>query len=336
MSRSLTVVTAPPGLTVQDLGRPGWLAQGVPQGGAADRLALAEGAALLGQEVGTAALEMAAGGVFRASADMRIALTGAPARAEVDGRRLAWNASHLLHRDAQLAVSAPARGVWSYLHLGGGIATPPQLGSRAAHLSLGLGLRIEAGAALPLGDDPGGPTEMRLEIADRCGGGPVRILPGVHTALFSEDDRARFAATGFRRGARGNRQGIALDHDGALFAAQGQLDLVSEVVVPGDVQMTGSGQPYVLLPECQTIGGYPRIGTVAPVDLPRVAQAPPGAPLRFDFVTLEAALADHATPDDWVRRLARAVQPLRRDPADIPDLLSYTLVSGVTAGDPPP
>ena len=95
MTRALIVHACGPGVTVQDAGRPGYLGYGVSRGGAADRLALAEGAALLAQSGALAALELAGmGGEFEAGEDLRIALTGAPMRASLDGRRLAWHASH--------------------------------------------------------------------------------------------------------------------------------------------------------------------------------------------------------------------------------------------------
>ena len=82
MSRALSVHSTGPSVTVQDHGRPGYLAFGLSRGGGADRLALFEGAALLGQDTGHGALELAGmGGEFEASEDMRIALTGAPMRA---------------------------------------------------------------------------------------------------------------------------------------------------------------------------------------------------------------------------------------------------------------
>ena len=86
MSAHLTILRAGPGLTVQDLGRPGYLDMGLSRGGAVDRLALAEGAALLGQADSLAAVEMAGmGGEFQADQDLRIALTGARMRAQIDG-----------------------------------------------------------------------------------------------------------------------------------------------------------------------------------------------------------------------------------------------------------
>ena len=86
MRAMLTIKKAGPGLTLQDRGRPGNLIHGLSRGGAADALALAEGALLLGQAPDRAALEMAGmGGEFEVSAPVRIALTGAPMRADIDG-----------------------------------------------------------------------------------------------------------------------------------------------------------------------------------------------------------------------------------------------------------
>jgi 5-oxoprolinase (ATP-hydrolysing) subunit C len=334
MSRALILHETGPGVTVQDLGRPGWLAEGLSRGGAADRLALLEGAALLGQGAENAALEMAGfGGVFEATERMRIALTGAPMAARVGERALEWNAVHVIAPGERLAIGGARTGVYGYLHVGGGIATEPVLGSRAAHLAARILGRLRAGVRLPVGPDPDpGAAELRLEAAARCEGGEVRLLPVPQTLLFAEDDRRRFEDTVFTRDRRGNRQGVRLSFDGAPFLGEAGLSLVSEVVQPGDVQMTGDGAPYVLLPECQTTGGYPRIGTVLPCDLPRVAQAAPGTALRFRFVSLDEALALHRTEAETLADLRRRLRPMVRSAEDIPDLLGYQLISGVTAG----
>lgn len=334
MTRALIVHDAGPGVTVQDLGRPGFLSVGLSRGGAADRLALAEGAALLGQPV-AAALEMAGlGGTFEATEPLRIALTGAPMPVRAGDRPLDWNASHLIHPGERLVIGGARAGVYGYLHVAGGLATEPLMGSRAAHLTARISGRLGAGETLPVGPDPAPDTPpMRLDAPDRCRGGTVRLLPTPQTALFSEADRDRLERTAFTRDPRGNRQGVRLAFEGAPFTTAGQLALVSEVVQPGDVQMTGDGAPYVLMPECQTTGGYPRIGTVHPDDLPLVAQAAPGTALRFRFVSVDEALADHPTPDETRAALRRRLSPLVRQPGDIGDLLGYQLISGVTDGD---
>ncbi|MGE4325147.1 MAG: biotin-dependent carboxyltransferase family protein [Pseudodonghicola sp.] len=329
MSR-LHVLRAGPACTVQDMGRPGYLDRGLSRGGAADRLALAEGAALLGQSADLATLELAGlGGVFRAEGDLRIALTGAPMAAEIDGSPLAWNASHLLRDGEVLTLGAVRRGSYGYLHLGGGIDTPVVLGARATHLAAGLGRALAAGDVLPVGGDPGRRSGLRLEVEDRFGGGTIRLIAGFQTPLFAAATIARFEATTFVRSPRASRMGMALDSEGEGFVAEGQRSILSEVILPGDVQMTGDGRPFVLLPECQTTGGYPRIGTVIPSDLPKVAQTPPGAPLRFVFVSREEALAAEMRQAAHLAALPGAVAPLVRDPRDIPDLLGYQLIGGV-------
>lgn len=331
MSRMLHILGAGPAVTVQDGGRPGYLAYGLSRGGAADRLALAEGAALLGQPEGLAALEMAGfGGTFAVTEPVRIALTGAPMRAALDGVALVWNASHLLLPGQRLTIGAAEAGVYGCLSLGGGIATEPLLGGRATHLTAGLGRAVAAGDRLGLGADKGEGVGLRLEAPGHAGGGRVRVLPTAQTEMFSPEDRERFEATEFRRDPAGNRQGVRLA-GGEAFATKGQRSLLSEIVEPGDIQMTGDGVPYVLLAECQTMGGYPRIASVVPDDLPIVAQAAPGDRLRFRFVTLEEALADYRARRPG-GRLRVPVRPLLRDPREIPDLLSYQLISGMTDG----
>ena len=334
MSRSLVVHRSGPGLSVQDRGRTGWLSQGLSRGGAADALALAEGAVLLGQSRDCAALEMAGtGGTFEATETMRIALTGAPMRASIEGAPLAWGASHVLPAGQRLEIGPALAGVFGYLHVGGGFATPPVLGSRSAHVAAGIGVRPAPGTELPVGPDrAGAETGLRLPDGDRFQGGEVRVLPGPQTGFFASEEIARFAATTFRRDARGNRQGVALLGEGEGFHTTAGLSIVSEIVMPGDIQIIGDGTPVVLMTECQTTGGYPRIGTVLPCDLPRVAQAPPGSRLSLRFVDHPEALAAERAAAEALRTLSGRLERLVRDPRDIRDLLSYQLIGGMVAG----
>ncbi|MDJ0858056.1 MAG: urea amidolyase, partial [Dinoroseobacter sp.] len=247
MSRSLCVKRSAPGLTVQDLGRRGYLSYGVSQGGAADPLALAEGAALLGQEPDSAAIEMASvGGVFEASEDLRIALTGAPMQCAVDGERLRWNASHLLPAGATLTIGSAKAGNFGYLSLGGGLLLPEIMGAQSAHIAAGISGVIETGTALPIGPDPRSRVGVTLDPAPRFEGGVVRVVPSLQTDLFESVEIARFEATEFRRDVRSNRMGAKLTFDGHGFASEAGLSILSEVIVPGDIQITGDGTPFVL------------------------------------------------------------------------------------------
>lgn len=333
--RPLNVRQGGPQLTVQDLGRLGFRAMGLSRGGAADRRALFEGAALLGQPSDCAAIEMAgAGGVFEAGADLRIALTGAAMSAEIDGQAVPWNASVPLPAGARLKVGGAKTGVYGYLHVGGGFETPSRLGSRSVHLAAGLGTALADGDALEVGPDAaGGETGYRLPDDDRFSGGTVRIVESLQTDRFSPEDRARFEATEFVRDRRGNRMGVRFAHNAEGFFAEGGLSVLSEAIVPGDIQVTGDGSPFVLLAECQTTGGYPRIGTVIPADLPRVVQAGIGAKLRFVFVSAEEATEIARVERGRLSNLGQTRERLVTRVEDVPDLLTRQLISGVTRGD---
>ncbi len=335
MSRQLTILQAGPGHTVQDLGRPGYLASGLSRGGAADKQALYEGAALLGQDPALAAIEMAGlGGSFVTSEALRIALTGAPMVARrSDGSLLRWNASHLLPAGETLIIGAVQAGSYGYLHVAGGIETQARLGSRSAHLAAGLGAVLQTGDVLPVGTDGGGNVDMTLEPEPRLDGGTLHFVPSLQTALFGAAELARFQQVGFTRDSRANRMGVRLLPEGEGFALDGGLSVLSEVIAPGDIQITGDGTPFVLMSECQTTGGYPRIGSVLPSDLARVAQAQTGARFSFTQVSLADAVAIERRAKEERLRLRARLTPLLRDPSSLRDLLSYQLVSGVTAGD---
>lgn len=328
---SLRVLRIGPACTIQDRGRAGYLDQGLSRSGAADLIALHEGAALLGQSPELAALEMAGmGGEFEATQDMRIALTGAPMECSIDGAPAVWNASHQLLNGQRLSLGAVTRGSYGYLHLGGGIATELFLASRAVHLTAKVGQAVQVGDVLPCGPDSGD-AGQKLPQWDRLQGGTLHVVRSFQSNLFDEATLTRFEQTEFNRGLRANRMGMQLDSDGEGFAAKGQLNILSEVITPGDIQMTGTGNPFILLSECQTTGGYPRIATVLPCDLPRAAQTPAGGAIRFKFVTLDEAAELQAAFARDLARLPSKTEALVRDPHDISDLLSYQLISGVVS-----
>jgi allophanate hydrolase len=189
---------------------------------------------------------------------------------------------------------------------------------------------------LPLGPASGARAGNVITVEPRLDGGEIRVVPSIQTVQFAEDTLERFQSTPFSRDPRGNRQGVRMAFEGEGFFADGGLSVVSEVITEGDIQITGDGAPYVLMCECQTTGGYPRIGTVIPSDLPRVAQAPAGASLTFRFVTLDEAREIEAKDRAARKTLPGKVRPLVRDPHEMQDLLSFQLVSGaVSATDDP-
>lgn len=333
----LEVISAGPTMAVQDLGRPGYIAQGLTQSGVMDVDAAWEAAALLGWDTPRPLIEMSGmGGSFTATEDIRFALTGGAMVAMIDAEPIAWNAAHLLPKGATLSIGGAKQGTYGYFAPAGGIAQTPVMGSLASHISAGIGAVLAASDRLPLGDAPTDRGALTLSPIDRFGGGTLRVVPSMQTDRFDTETRARFEQTEFRRDSRANRQGVRMDPGGEGFFADGQLNIVSEVIVSGDIQITGDGAPFVLMAESQTTGGYPRIGTVIPADLPRAAQAKAGDAIHFEFITLDEARQIETRHRADRKALKNRAHPLFRAPANIKDLLSYQLVSGAISATADP
>jgi antagonist of KipI len=273
--------------TVQDLGRRGHRAAGVPLGGAMDTFALRVANLLVGNPEDAAALECTLLGpelVF--SADTVIALGGT----DFDGLA-AWQPM-VVHAGERVKLGATRRGCRGYLAVAGGVDVPPVLGSRSTYLRGGFG--GFQGRALRDGDVVTAPDVSR-HVTDHWRI-DARILPAysaaptvrvVRGAQLDDFGVALFEAE-FKILPQSDRMGIRLG--GAKLARIGAVELASSAVVPGTVQVPPDGQPIILMADAQTIGGYPQAANVISVDLPLVAQLRPGDRVRFAEAPLDEAL----------------------------------------------
>lgn len=332
---TVEILTAGPMLTVQDAGRFGLRHMGVSPAGPIDRAAMALANVLVGNDSGAAALEFAGpAGSFRSTRLVRFAVAGADCAMKIDQRVILPGESHLLHPGETLIIGIPKGAVWAYLALSGSIESPLVLGSRSTHLRSGLGGRaLRAGDHLPLkGADDGNRTCVRLTAQLQNYGfdrelGAIRIIPGPQDDYFAPEVFARLTSGDFTVTAHRDRMAMVLGGQ-SLPAFRGH-DIVSDGTVPGSVQVPGSGTPLVLLAESQTTGGYPKVGTVASVDLARLAQMPVGARFRFVLVS-----RNHAE-DLWLvqqQRLSRVLAGLATKPHAFlrsEYLLSCNLISGI-------
>lgn len=270
--------------TVQDLGRPGYESSGVSPGGAVDRAALRMANLLVGNEENAAALEMCVTGpILKFHAPATIALT------QFQARPRSVNAGEIID------LSRLCGGVRAYLAIAGGIHVPQVLGSASTDLRAGFGgyggRALQAGDRLEIGTPGRIPAGRNWHIATR-GAKPeieLRFLSGMQSEWFSEAALRQFQATTYQLTPNGDRMGARLV--GAALELTTPREMQSQAVACGSVQVPPDGQPIILLAERQTIGGYPQIGHVISVDLPRLACAWPGTRIRFREVTWDEARA---------------------------------------------
>ncbi len=334
MSAALRVLAPGPMTTLQDGGRVGWLRFGVAQSGALDPRALAAANLLAGNRPDEGALEMTlAGGEFAAEGGpVRIALAGCDMRATIDGAAAAPGRSHTLAAGSVLRIGAARSGARAYLAAAGGFAAEPVFGSVATHLRSGIGgfsgRALAAGDVLTLSGAPEGP-ELSLAAPPPPSHPRVRIVLGPQDDGFTEAALAALLGAEYRVTPRADRMGCRLE--GKRLEHRADFNIVSDGVASGSIQVPGDGQPIILLADRQTTGGYPKIATVIGADLPALGQARPGDILRFEAVTLDAAVAARRALRAWLDALPALVAPV--GVLDSERLLRTNLISGVSGGE---
>ncbi len=272
--------------TVQDGGRRGYRADGVPLGGAMDSFALRMGNLLVGNPEDAAALEFTLlGPALEFTEDTIVAVTGGDF-----GALPLWQSIRVPAKTL-VTFTAARRGCRGYLAVAGGIDVPPVLGSTSTYLPARLG-GFE-GRALRDGDILHAPTLCR-RLVNHWHIDP-RILPAYSAAPLlrvvrgaqASDFGRTFFDSAYQATTQSDRMGLRLK--GPVLARRANAELGSSTVAPGTIQVPADGQPIILMADAQTIGGYPQLAHVIAVDLPLVAQLQPGDTLTFTEVTVEEA-----------------------------------------------
>lgn len=288
-----------PGLctTFQDAGRAGYQHIGVPVNGPMDALAQQMANLLVGNSLQHGTLEMTLiGPTLRFDAAALIAIAGADLGATLAGQPLSPNQAVRIQPGAILTFGQRKVGARAYLAVAGGFTVEQVLGSvstyrRGAYHGV-LGRTLMAGDRLGFASSFRNPPRVVLPSVltrsiEREADAPVRILPGGEWQAFTEEARHDLLTGEYSIGSDSERMGYRLL--GAALALERPLELLSEAVTFGTVQVPPSGQPIVLMADRQTTGGYPRIANVISADLPLLAQRLPGERVRFQLTTLQTA-----------------------------------------------
>ena len=311
--------------TVQDGGRHGWQRIGVPVCGALDREWLHVANLLCGNAPDEAALEIThSGPLLEVMAhSVRIAAAG-----DVELQRIAadgtatdlqpWR-SAVLQDGERLQVGRVRGGLRAVIAVEGGAGVDPLLGSRStclrAHFG-GVQGRPLHRAWLPLRRDYAGHhPDMQLDgtalhdaqLTAR-GESPIRVVLGPQQDAVTPDSLDALLTTRMLVSHRSDRTGLRLD--GLRLRHGGAAEIDSEGCAAGSVQVPGGGQPIVLLADRGTTGGYPKVATVASVDLPRLARLRPGDTVRLEAVDVAGAEALRRERERTLDALAAALRPV--------------------------
>ena len=314
--------------TIQDMGRYLYLSQAVPISGPMDTLSARIANKALYNEDNAAVIEFTyANAEFVAETDSLIAYAGDGAILKHNDKELPAGRPVFIPCGTKIRLTNNNLGSRTYLAIAGGWDVPEILGSRSTYLIAALGGL--QGRTLQVNDilssiEQLNPvtqsilisltgdniaytdwslTRQRLLPADRK---TIRVIPGREYNWFESKSIAGFLSTPHTLSLRSNRMGYHLE--GAVIERAIKDELLSTAVAPGTIQVTGNGSLVILMVDCQTTGGYPRIAQVAAVDLPLCGQLKPGDGIYFKEISHSEAEMLYIEREKQLQRLGNAVK----------------------------
>jgi antagonist of KipI len=293
------VYVVKPGMltTIQDLGRWGYQARGVPVAGPMDSCSHRLANALVGNDESAATLEITLVGPELEFGDERlVAVAGAEFELSLDGRPVPVRTPFLCPTQSHLRFGARQKGARAYLAVSGGVAAPSVLGSRSTHVLSAMGgingRALRAGDLVPLGDTAGVAAPHRTAepvVPLPQGQARLRVLPGPQAEYFSDDALDVLQSAPYAITQQSDRMAFRLEGP-RLSHARG-ADIISDATPLGVLQVPASGQPILLMADRQTTGGYPKIATVIAADMPLAGQLGPGDRIAFAVCSPRKAMA---------------------------------------------
>ncbi len=319
MSAQVKVLSGGLSTTVQDLGRTGRYAIGMPPSGAMDQFSFRVANMLVGNDEGAAALEATyIGPTLEFTDDRAVAVTGGDASVTLNGDPVAMWARIRVRPGDVLAFGMITTGARPYVAVSGGIDVPEYLGSRSTYTLIGLGghegRTLADGDVLPVGDAPApdGDAEVPAGLVPQFSSDvEVRAVVGLCSYRLTEQALDSFLGTPWRITKDADRVGYRLrggtldfvEREQPLGAGSDAANVVDLGYPLGSVQVPGGDEPIVLLGDAVTGGGYVTIATVISVDRDLFGQAKTGDTIRFRSVGIDEALAARSESTEHLDRI---------------------------------
>lgn len=336
MTARFKVLHAGPFISVQDNGRIGYQRYGVTASGAMDRFSYLMANVAVDNNSTNAAIEISLGGLEIQCTEGSVAgaLAGGSFNITLDGKRLTSCSTFVLQAGSVLRVRPGDWGSWCYLALAGDLQSSSWLGSQSVHLNSGL-----CGGPLQAGDD--------FEVTDPVSALQLegnfhavdvlkpktllRAVLGPQDRFFEQASIDALFSEEFVISADYNRMGVRLNGPSLKIAAK--LDMPSEPIARGSLQVPGHGDPLLLLADHQTTGGYPKIATIISCDQDNFTQLRSGDRVRFECIDVHQAV--EATREAHKARL-KVLESFALNSVSLEERLANSnLISGVTDASSP-
>lgn len=309
---NISVMTAGMLTTLQDGGRKGYQASGFSVSGCMDKESMQIANMLVNNQLDEAVLEMQyLGGTFCFEGETYVALAGADMEPELNGIRVANYFAIKVKAGDVLTCHRAVSGRFGYLAVAGGFDVPDVLGSKSTNLKCKIGgfqgRALQSGDTLLVKQETDWLLNEYLKetepiVFDQSV--QLHVIEGPQEEMFTDKGLQDFYSATYQVTDQSDRMGYRLD--GIPVEAKNGVDIISDGIVEGAVQVPSSGLPMILLADRQTTGGYAKIGTVISVDLPKFVQCMPGSSIHFERISTADAVELYQKQEKRIKKLCKA------------------------------
>lgn len=300
--------------TIQDAGREGYQDAGFSVSGVMDYRAFRMANMLLGNREGEAVLEASLmGPKIMFTQDNLFTVTGGDLDAKLNGKKIELYAVQLGRKGDVLEFGFAREGARAYIAFAGGMDIPMVMGSKSTNLKCRIGgfqgRKLEAGDELTFSEPKTTLKNMykRYEHVREYHQREIilRVVMGPQEDYFTEKGIAAFLESEYRVSEENDRMGCRML--GPAIESRAGVDIISDGIALGSIQIPKSGMPIIMMADRQTTGGYAKIATVIRVDIPKLAQRVTGDRIHFQQVTVEEAARLLKKEERELRRFYRRV-----------------------------
>ena len=275
---------------IEDFGRYGLCDKGITNSGVMDEYAYMALNSLLQNQPNTNCIEITMGGLkLEARGSCVIAVTGADARFCINSvKQNIWR-THNIKKGDILEFGYAKNGVKIYFGVKGGFHREKELDSNSTTLKEGIGQSLKKGNLLSFSHDETQDYSILLKekfIPSYPKELEIRVVLGYQDSFFKSKEIEKFFSQTYTISPQFNRMGYRLEGEPIKCEIGG---IISEGISFGAIQIPKDGKPIILLKERQTIGGYPKIGSVLPIDCFKLSQLKAGDRVKFKVMGIEEA-----------------------------------------------
>lgn len=280
--------------TVQDLGRFKVMKNGFTQSGVMDAYSTKIANKLCKNDINAPVIEMTMFGITaKFKGEHIFAISGGIFDVSLNNKPVRTNKAYIAKDGDVLSIKGAKQGLRCYLAVAGGFDVPLFMGSASTNLKINVGgfngRKLKAGDILKIGKADKIKNIEKRELPENTYNNPVkvRVVLGPQDDMFSENDLMLFSKQQYTVTSDLDRMGIRLW--GIALRGKEKLEIISDAITFGSIQITNSGMPIILMADHQTTGGYAKIATVISADLPKLAQVKPNNKISFEIIDIDTA-----------------------------------------------